>query len=182
MTPDEARSLLEGLYTAWYPALVAHCRRLLGDHARAEDCAQHSLFELYRALRDGKTVTSPRAWTLTVARRAAFEDHRHSLLLDRIDEGLEWVTETDLPSLRLQEEFEQMLAVLTPREEAVLLLRLESLKYREIAEKLSVSVSAVNTLLARALEKIEALRSRPDGGTPARKERKQVGRPPQTPQ
>jgi len=37
----------------------------------------------------------------------------------------------------------------------VLLLRLEALKYREIAEQLGISMNSVNTLLARALRKLE---------------------------
>lgn len=48
-----------------------------------------------------------------------------------------------------------LLSVLSPREEEVLPLRLESLKYREIAEQLGISVNSVNTLLARALRKLQ---------------------------
>ena len=48
-----------------------------------------------------------------------------------------------------------LLSVLTPREEEVLLLRLESLKYREIADQLGISINSVNTLLARALRKLQ---------------------------
>jgi len=48
-----------------------------------------------------------------------------------------------------------LLSVLSPREEEVLLLRLEALKYREIAEQLGISMNSVNTLLARALRKLE---------------------------
>ena len=48
-----------------------------------------------------------------------------------------------------------LLSVLSPREEEVLLLRLEALKYREIAEQLGISMNSVNTLLARALRKLQ---------------------------
>jgi RNA polymerase sigma factor (sigma-70 family) len=47
------------------------------------------------------------------------------------------------------------LSVLSPREEEVLLLRLEALKYREIAEQLGISMNSVNSLLARALRKLQ---------------------------
>jgi RNA polymerase sigma factor (sigma-70 family) len=48
-----------------------------------------------------------------------------------------------------------LLSLLSPREEEVLLLRLEALKYREIAEQLGISMNSVNTLLARALRKLQ---------------------------
>jgi len=54
-----------------------------------------------------------------------------------------------------------LLSVLSPREEEVLLLRLETLKYREIAEQLGISINSVNTLLARALRKLQEATSRP---------------------
>ena len=54
-----------------------------------------------------------------------------------------------------------LLSVLSPREEEVLLLRLEALKYREIAEQLGISMNSVNTLLARALRKLQGANKRP---------------------
>ena len=47
------------------------------------------------------------------------------------------------------------LCLLSRREEEVLLLRLEAMKYREIADQLGISLSSVNTILARALEKLK---------------------------
>jgi RNA polymerase sigma factor (sigma-70 family) len=56
-------------------------------------------------------------------------------------------------------EIRGLLSVLSPREEEVLLLRLEALKYREIAEHLGISMNSVNTLLARALRKLQTAMS-----------------------
>jgi RNA polymerase sigma factor (sigma-70 family) len=58
------------------------------------------------------------------------------------------------------EEIRSLLSVLSPREEEVLLLRLESLKYREIADQLGISITSVDNLLARALRKLQAAMSR----------------------
>jgi RNA polymerase sigma factor (sigma-70 family) len=60
---------------------------------------------------------------------------------------------------RIEEmDFARLLSRLTPREEEVLMLRMESLKYREIARALGISQNTVNSLLARALRKLhEAL-------------------------
>ncbi len=51
-------------------------------------------------------------------------------------------------------DLERLFGVLTTREQEVMLLRLASLKYRQIAERLDISPSAVNTLLARAIRKL----------------------------
>ena len=48
-----------------------------------------------------------------------------------------------------------LLSVLSPREEEVLLLRLDALKYREIADQLGISMNSVNALLARALRNLQ---------------------------
>lgn len=53
------------------------------------------------------------------------------------------------------ERVRRRLSELSVREEEVLMLRLQSMKYREIAEALGISINSVNTLLARALEKIQ---------------------------
>ena len=55
-----------------------------------------------------------------------------------------------------------LLSVLSPREEEVLLLRLEALKYREIADQLGISMNSVNALLARALRKLQEAMLRKD--------------------
>jgi RNA polymerase sigma factor (sigma-70 family) len=57
-----------------------------------------------------------------------------------------------------------LLSVLSPREEEVLLLRLEAMKYREIAEQLGIGVNSVNTLLARALRKLQQAMGQKKGG------------------
>ncbi len=52
---------------------------------------------------------------------------------------------------------ELTLSVLTEREKEVVLLRLQSLKYREIAKQLGNSEKSVATLLARAVAKLRKL-------------------------
>jgi RNA polymerase sigma factor (sigma-70 family) len=70
-----------------------------------------------------------------------------------------------------------LLSVLSPREEEVLLLRLEALKYREIADQLGISMNSVNTLLARALRKLQQATARKTGeGSVKGHEKKNVTR------
>ena len=55
-----------------------------------------------------------------------------------------------------------LLAVLSPREEEVVLLRLQSMKYREIADQLGIGTKSVCTLLARAIRKLQGASRSPD--------------------
>jgi RNA polymerase sigma factor (sigma-70 family) len=45
---------------------------------------------------------------------------------------------------------------LTPREEQVILLRMEAMKYREIAEALEITPQTVHVLIKRAVKKLRA--------------------------
>ena len=53
-----------------------------------------------------------------------------------------------------------LLSVLSPREEEMLLLRFEALKYQGIAAQLGISMNSVNTLLERALRKLQEATTR----------------------
>ena len=85
----------------------------------------------------------------SMAARSMLEEENEFLLRDL--KSVEESYGTDVRNL---------LSVLSPREEEVLLLRLEALKYREIAEQLGIGINSVNTLLARALRKLQEATSR----------------------
>jgi RNA polymerase sigma-70 factor, ECF subfamily len=160
MTPDEATTIVDRLFETWYATLVRYAMRWTATSASAEDLVQDAFMQLYRALRDGKAIDNPRAWTLVVLRRAIGRQYR-----EWKRHGGDWqpIEEAEafglLPAVPPPGDLEagdlaRLLARLTPREEEVVLLRLDALKYREIASHLGISASSVNTLLARALRKI----------------------------
>jgi DNA-binding CsgD family transcriptional regulator len=66
------------------------------------------------------------------------------------------------PGISAVDDLQSLLHVLTRREGEVLLLRLESLKYREIADQLGISINSVNTLLSRALKKLQLATASPN--------------------
>src|SRR5207245_5433388 len=99
------------------------------------------------------SIEHPKAWTICVLRRAMNRQIKDRTPHEPLDElELAGETATELSSLA---DIRSLLSVLSPREEEVLLLRLEALKYREIAEQLGISMNSVNTLLARALRKLQ---------------------------
>jgi RNA polymerase sigma-70 factor (ECF subfamily) len=152
----EATELVATLFDRCYTQLVRYAVRSVRGYDLAEDLVQDAFVQLYGALRSGKSIDYPKAWVMCVLRRAM---NRHAQT--RFDheqlEGHEHVQgeERGASCLSLIADY---LCVLSRREEEVLLLRLEAMKYKEIADHLGISMSSVNTLLARALRKLQKAR------------------------
>jgi RNA polymerase sigma-70 factor (ECF subfamily) len=169
MDADNATRMLVSLFESWYSFLVRYGSRSTGSFALAEDLVQETFMQLYRELRKGKDIEHPKAWTLCVLRRAIARHIRTYVRQGGAPESLEVLDLMPVgqsvfaaPGVEW-DEATRLFSVLTAREEEVLLLRLEALKYREIAARLGISASSVNTLLARALRKLQKA-ARSDAG------------------
>jgi RNA polymerase sigma factor (sigma-70 family) len=150
-----ATELVAALFDRCYTQLVRYAVRSVTEHDLAEDLVQDAFMQLYGALRSGRCIHYPKAWAMCVLRRAIY---RH--VQERSDheqlEDCEDIPNSDRepPCLSLIADY---LCVLSRREEEVLLLRLEAMKYREIADQLGISMNSVNTILARALQKLKKI-------------------------
>jgi len=159
---DAVKEHVAALYSQWYGPMVRYTCRATGLYTAAEDLVQAAFIELYRALLDGKSVSNPRAWILCVVRREIVdrirEERRHGgppvELADvenrrelQVPPDVDFWTDTDLTRL---------LSGLSTREEEVVLLRAQSLKYRQIAAELDIGINSVKTLLARAIRKMQS--------------------------
>lgn len=161
MNRDQATILVDELFESWYAHLLRYATRLTGQKPSAEEIVQDTFLDLYRAVRTGAVVQHPKAWTMCVVRRKAHDrrqepfgvDRRHEPLGDTCEPAGDWSGDVDLAIDC--EKVRHHLGALSVREEEVLMLRLQSMKYREIADALGISINSVNTLLARALEKIQ---------------------------
>ena len=149
----DATDVVTALFDRWHTPLIRYAVRSMASFDLAEDLVQDAFMELYQALRAGKDIAHPKAWTLCVLRRAV---SRQLQSRDRHEQLSEFDLKRVCPNegvdvLVIQE----LLSLLSRREEEVLLLRLEAMKYREIADHLGISMNSVNTLLARALRKLQ---------------------------
>jgi len=158
MGEQEASRLIESLFESWGPSLERYSYRATGSRELADDLVQEAFMALYRELRLGKKVENPRGWTLSVVRHHI---SKHERSLRRQGEQLEpsenmeaFQTGHLLPATP-EDDLTALFAVLSEREEEVVLLRMESLKYRDIAEQLGINIKSVGTLLARALRKLQ---------------------------
>jgi RNA polymerase sigma factor (sigma-70 family) len=127
----------------------------------ADDLVQEVFLALYSALRQGKHIDNPKAWTLGAVRNQIC---KHARYAERRAEDLEPSETLDMMPAQpcwpdVAADFDGNapldLSVLSIREEEALLLRLQSFKYREIADKLGISTKSVCTLLTRALKKLQ---------------------------
>lgn len=153
---NDANELVTALYDRWYMSLVRYALRSTENYEFAEDLAQETLMQLYQALRAGKDIRHPKAWSLCVLRRAMNRQLNERSRFEQL-EGVEIARETpsEMPGVFALADILALLSVLSQREEEVLLLRLEAMKYREIADQLGISINSVNTLLSRALRKLQ---------------------------
>jgi RNA polymerase sigma factor (sigma-70 family) len=153
---NDATELVTALYDRWYTKLVSFAARATESYALAEDLVQESFMQLYLAVRAGKDIEHPKAWTLCVLRRAMSRRMRERSRCDSLDEAEQaGRLPITIPKRLALSDIGSLLSTLSAREEEVLLLRLEAMKYREIAEQLGISVNSVNTLLSRALRKLQ---------------------------
>jgi RNA polymerase sigma-70 factor (ECF subfamily) len=138
------------------------------DPAKAQELTQDVFVRLFVALRGGKEIESERAWLYGVASKVAVDYWRR--------EGRPmWVELDSMPSitdnLRSHEltpeaaalrgqKLRRVAAELArmPKEQRLgIQLRMQGLRYREIALILSVSVPAVSVLLSAAVERLRSL-------------------------
>ena len=160
MDRHDASEIVDALFASWYGSLVRYGVKATGSLDLAEDLAQEAFLQLYQELRKGKTIEYPKAWTLSVVRRTISKQVRSYGGTNEQQitfETLEVLRSTAFSS-RSEAEWDEvahLFSLLTRREEEVLLLRMEALKYRDIAAQLGISAKSVSSLLSRALRKLQ---------------------------
>jgi RNA polymerase sigma-70 factor (TIGR02957 family) len=164
------------------PAAFAVAYRMLGSVAEAEDVVQEALLRLHRALEDGETIASPRAYVATVASRLAIDQlrsarvRRERYIGDWLPEPLVVDAESD-PARRaemadsLSLAFLVLLESLSPEQRAVLLLRdVFDYGYDEIAQIVGCSEENARQLATRARRHVEQRRPRFESSASQREE------------
>lgn len=150
---------LESLVRSWGPFLVKYGLRLTKSRETAEDLTQEAFMALHVALQDGKKIDNVKAWTAVIVRNLACRDYRDRRARCQVNESTEILDARSGPVILEDDRWDramELFAVLTPREAEVMTLRMQVLKYREIADRLKISHKSVATLLARGLRKMQS--------------------------
>jgi RNA polymerase sigma-70 factor (ECF subfamily) len=137
----------------------------------AEDVIQDTFLRFHEQLCQGVRITDPRPWLFRVAHNLSVSYHRSARRLvhpgqsANQSETVPWPEQADRrlnpEDLYLQKESLQRLEIglasLTQQQSQCLLLRVEGLKYREIASIMSIGVSSVSELIQRAIVRLSGV-------------------------
>jgi RNA polymerase sigma factor (sigma-70 family) len=151
-SPDKA---FERLYQAHVHDVYRYALMVLRNPADAEDVAQTTFMNAYRAIQRGEKPRAPRHWLIAIAhnvcrsrlrdasrrpQQVELEEYHVTTAAD--DDGAEGIDPKELV---------KALGVLSFNQRSALVMReLEGRSYAEIAELLEVSPTAVETILFRA--------------------------------
>ncbi|MCI0628836.1 MAG: RNA polymerase sigma factor, partial [Acidobacteria bacterium] len=149
----------------WAP-LVRYLVGIVGSHAEAEELAQEAFLALYSCLRKGKAIGNCRAWVFRVAhnmainlqqRKGTHGSQSHPVDWDSIRKESADPNENAEQRIILRErqaKVQAALKTLSPQERQCLGLRAEGLRFREIAEILSLRIPTVETFIDRSIRKV----------------------------
>ena len=143
----------EQLYRQYVGDVYHYALALLRNPADAEDVTQTTFMNAYRAYRRGEEILKPQNWLIKIAHNVARS--RYARTTRRVKEV---PLEEHIEQLALPEDERpnvegvlRALGLLPFNQRAALVMReLEGRSYAEIADTLSVSVAAVETLIFRA--------------------------------
>lgn len=158
----------DAIFRLWYLALVRHAGQRLGRrHAIAEEVVQDVMLELWRHRASLDPAGSVRAYLFTAVRNRTRNVARHERVTTRAM-PLFTAEETDRRARRepadaaareteLESAVRRAIDTLPPRcREVFLLNREQGLRYADIAQRLGVSVKAVEGHMGRALRIMRA--------------------------
>jgi RNA polymerase sigma factor (sigma-70 family) len=140
----------ELLYRGYAPQVRRYADSVLPDPLDAEDVAQATFLKAYRAFSSGVRPEHPREWLIAIARNECgmhFRTAARRPAVVSLDEEIVAPEHDDASAAEVREALEQLGA---NQRQALVMREFEGRSYDEIANALSVSGSAVETLLFRA--------------------------------
>jgi len=143
----------DGLVRQYLPAIYRYARRFTGNRDTAEDIAQETFVKAWKNLKRYDPSRSFSAWLYTIAQRTAI-DYLRKKNEEPLPEDILDTTPSILEILNMAQ-CDQALAGATaqlPSEYRVIVqLRLQDLKFHEIAEQLKRPLNTVKSQYRRAL-------------------------------
>jgi RNA polymerase sigma-70 factor (ECF subfamily) len=129
---------------------------------QAQETAQEVFLRLYTTLKKGEDIQNPRAWIFRVAHNQGLKIRAKQSTQAPFDADLELrlaAPELNPEQSLLEREktlrFHQAIQRLSEQQRRCLFLRLEGLRYPDIASTLGISASAVGEFLRRAIARLK---------------------------
>jgi len=150
------------LYERFSGQIFGYCLHQLGSREEAEDAVQTTFMNAFRGLQRGIVPQVESAWLFKIAHNVCLSRRRSTWRRGKVEapNNLEVLQEVIPGRERLGDELIRLPEVLEEMPEtqrrAILLREWQGLSYREIAEELDLSQSAVETLIFRARRALAA--------------------------
>lgn len=162
LTPPDFKSKqgYEALFREYYQPLCAYVHFYLKDRAASEEVVQDLFFNLWKKREDLEINTSIKSYLYAAARNHSLNVLKHievrenykklneesrSLQESQVQDGIE--------ASELEKRIKNAINQLPPERQRIFLMsRYEDLKYREIAEKLNISIKTVEAQMGKALK------------------------------
>ena len=150
----------EGLFKSLYSQLLVFALRFVEDDESAEEIVQDTFFQFWESRDKIEINTSLKAYLYKSVRNASLNFLKHEKVVDKYRDYYsnvlhqdelspeDWMTENEL-----SDKIQNAIGKLPPERKKVFeMSRFEGLKYREIAEKLNISVKTVENQMGKALK------------------------------
>ena len=145
------------LYERYAPQIFGFCVNQLGSRDEAEDAVQSTFLNAHRALQRGVRPDCELAWLFKIAHNVCLTRRRSSWRRGRVEAPSDLQSVQDVLPAPAREQAEELIRLPDAladmpvnQRRAILLREWQGLSYREIAEELRLSQSAVETLIFRA--------------------------------
>lgn len=150
----------EHLFKAQYPILCGFARKYLDDTDQAEEIVQEMFFSFWQKKEKLEINTSLEAYLFRSVRNSCLNYLKHLKIREQYKlannqeiRRKEQEVHDNVVALELQERIEHVINQLPPERKKIFKMsRYEELKYKEIAEKLKISVKTVEAQMGKALK------------------------------
>jgi RNA polymerase sigma factor (sigma-70 family) len=154
---DTVAGSLRGLYERYGRQIYSYCYNQLRSREEAEDAVQTTFMNAFRGLKRGTVPHAEQAWLFAIAQNVCFARRASAWKRSRVESESDFDLVQELvPSRESGSSFEligledALAAMPENQRRAILLREWQGLSYREIADELELSQSAVETLIFRA--------------------------------
>jgi RNA polymerase sigma-70 factor (ECF subfamily) len=162
MAGERHRREVAALYQTAREGVVRYLVAIGFDTDTAEEATQDAFLRLYTELREGKEIQQPRSWVYRVAHNlavnAANRGTRYAVFTEALEAtaiGAESSAEAQLIEKERLESFREAVQRLSERQRACLELRVQGLRFREIAEILEIQKSTAAEFVRRGIEELK---------------------------
>ncbi len=162
----ELRAEILRLYEKHALSLLRFTRSVCEDPEASADLVQEAFLEYFQIRRTEVKPENPQAWLyrrVTVLAKKILDSSRTERdAAKTMSEAGDAASITPESIYSKDEMLKLIETALSPRERQILLLRLEGMRYKEIAQILGISTGSVGAKLTRSVQKLQRLFGKPD--------------------